>query len=110
MVRLTVSLVASSDLEAGRDVEAFRSLMTLTRLEKGCLGCTVRIGENDGATVHYEEEWATEEDLRRRVRSDRFTSVLALLETSREPPLVQFDFVTKTCGLEYVETARSAAR
>jgi quinol monooxygenase YgiN len=110
MVRLTVSIVATSDSEAARDAEAFQSLMTWTRLERGCLGCRVHSGENDRTTVQYEEEWATEEDLRRRVRSDRFTSLLALLETSHEPPLVQFDFVTKTCGLEYVEAVRNAAR
>ena len=39
------------------------------------------------------------------VRSDRFTSVLAIVESAREAD-VHFDFVTTTRGLEYVEEAR----
>ena len=38
------------------------------------------------STVHYFEEWETEADVRRRVRSERFTSLLAVLETAQEPP------------------------
>jgi hypothetical protein len=57
------------------------------------------------ATIHYIEEWTTEPDMRRRVRSDRFTSLLAVLE-SAEDPRVQFDFVAQSRGLDYVEEAR----
>ena len=103
MVRLTVTLTA-----LGRRVqdlvEAFRFLMVSTRLDQGCLGCSVW-GEPD-SSVHYVEEWSTEEDIRRRVGSDRFTSVLALLESVREPPHVQFDFVSSTRGLDYVAEVR----
>jgi hypothetical protein len=56
--------------------------------------------------VHYVEEWATEEDMRARVRSDRFTSLLSVVETAREAT-VHFDFVTQTRGLEYVAEVRS---
>lgn len=56
--------------------------------------------------MRYVEEWATEEDMRRRVQSDSFTSLLAVME-SAEKPEVQFDFVTTTRGLDYVEEARA---
>ena len=84
MVRLTVTLRPS----VGRVVdliEAFRFLIVSTRLEPGCLGCS---------------------DIRRRVGSDRFTLVLSLLESVREPPHVQFDFVSTTRGLDYVAEVR----
>jgi quinol monooxygenase YgiN len=103
MVRLTVTLRPPArgvqDL-----VDAFRFLMVSTRFEPGCVGCSVWT-EPDGS-VHYVEEWSTEEDIRRRVGSERFTSVLALLEAAREPPHVQFDFVAATRGLDYVEEIR----
>ena len=57
-----------------------------------------------GFDDRYVEEWATEADMRLRVRSDRFTSVLAIVESAREAD-VHFDFVTTTRGLEYVEEA-----
>jgi quinol monooxygenase YgiN len=103
MVRLTVMLrpPARSVQEL---VEAFRFLMVSTRLESGCIACSV--WTEPDSSVHYVEEWSTEPDIRRRVGSDRFTSVLALMESVREPPHVQFDFVTVTRGLDYVEEVR----
>ncbi len=105
MVRLTVTLVASQS-GVGPLLDAFRSLMGPTRLEPGCLGCLVWEEIEDDATVRYAEEWATESDMRRRVRSDRFTSLLAVMEAATEPPQVQFDFVTTTRGLDYVAEVR----
>jgi quinol monooxygenase YgiN len=103
MVRLTVMLRPSArgvqDL-----VEAFRFLMVSTRLEPGCITCSV--WTEPDSSVHYVEEWSTEADMRRRVGSERFTSVLALVESVREPPHVQFDFVLATRGLDYVEEVR----
>jgi hypothetical protein len=59
--------------------------------------------------VHYLEEWETEADVRRRVRSARFTSLLAVIESAQERPRVQFDFVTSTRGLDYVAQVRNDA-
>ena len=103
MVRLTVTLRPSAR-SVQELVEAFRFLMVRTRLEPGCLGCSVWTEPN--SSVHYVEEWSTEEDIRRRVVSDRFTSVLSLIESVREPPHVQFDFVYTTRGLDYVAEVR----
>lgn len=103
MVRLTVALKASA--RCAQDLlEAFRFLMVGTRLEPGCLGCSAW-SDPDG-TVHYVEAWASDADMRRRVLSGRFTSLLAVLESAREPPLVQFDFVAATRGLDYVVEVR----
>ena len=46
--------------------------------------------------------------MRQRVRSDRFTSLLAVVESGQDPQ-VQFDFVTESRGLDYVEEARTDA-
>ena len=78
MVRFTVTLTASANRVQDL-VAAFRFLMVSTRLDRGCLGCSV--WSEPDSSVHYVEEWSTEEAIRRRVGSDSFTSVLALLET-----------------------------
>jgi quinol monooxygenase YgiN len=104
MVRLTVALSAASMRGADDLLEAFHFLVGGTRLERGCLGCSTWIDPD--STVHYVEEWATEEDMRARVRSDRFTSLLSVVESAREAT-VHFDFVTKTRGLEYVAEVRN---
>jgi quinol monooxygenase YgiN len=103
MVRLAVAL--SSSAPAAHDLlEALRFLIVGTRIEEGCLGCSVWV-EPD-STVQYVEEWASEAAMRRRVRSDGFTSLLAIMESARDRPRVQFDFVTRTRGLDYIEEIR----
>ncbi|MBV8553409.1 MAG: antibiotic biosynthesis monooxygenase [Acidobacteriaceae bacterium] len=105
MVRLTVVL-AGPRSGIHQLVQAFRSLMIEIRLENGCLGCSV--WSDPDSTVHYFEEWATEADMRRRVRSEPFTSLLGLMEAAREPPEVRFDFLETTRGLDYVAEVRQA--
>jgi quinol monooxygenase YgiN len=105
MVRLTVALSASSQRSVQDLLEALRFLMSGTRLEPGCRGCSVWVDPD--WTVHYVEEWETEADMRQRVRSSRFTSLLGVIESAHEPPSVQFDFVTSTRGLDYVSQVRS---
>ena len=61
------------------------------------------------AIVRYTELWATEPDMRRRVRSEQFTSLLGVVESAREAA-VQFDFVTSTRGLDYIEEVRGQPR
>lgn len=66
-------------------------------------------GEADGeddATVFYVEEWETDADMHRRVASDRFTSLLAIMEAARESPQIHFDFVRVTRGFDYVQEVR----
>jgi hypothetical protein len=106
MVRLTVALEAPSARVAQDLLEAFRFLAVSVRLEAGCQGCSQWIDPD--LTVRYAEEWATELDMKRRVRSEQFTSLLAVLESVREPQ-VQFDFVTTTRGLDYVMEVRADA-
>jgi quinol monooxygenase YgiN len=106
VVRLSVVLVASPR-GTQQLVEALRSLIVTTRLQKGCLGCRVWTEQGDERSVRYTEEWATEEDLRRRVLSPRFTSLLSVMEAAQSPPSIQFDFVAATRGLDYVEAVRN---
>ena len=107
MVRLAVALAAPA---RGTEqlVHALRFLASPTRFEPGCLGCRVWTEDSDESIVRYEEEWATEEAMRQRVRSERFTQLLEVLESVPQPPRVQFDFVTETRGLDYVEEVRKA--
>jgi len=68
----------------------------------------VWIEETDQSMVRYVEEWATEEAMRLRVRSDRFTRLLEVFESAQETPCIQFDFVTATRGLDYVAEVRNS--
>ena len=104
MVRLAVVLAAPAR-GTKQLVHAFRLLASPTSLEPGCLGCRVWTEDHE-SWVRYEEVWATEEAMRLRVQSEGFTRLLELLESAPEAPSLQFDFVTDTRGLDYVEEVR----
>ena len=106
MVCLRVAISAHGR-KAEELLRTFRFLMVGTHLEPGCLGCSAWM-EPD-SSVHYLEDWATEADMRRRVCSERFTSLLGVIESSQAPPQVQFDFITDSRGLDYVAEVRHTA-
>jgi len=106
VVRLAVALAAPA-CGPNQVVHALRLLASPTRIEPGCLDCRVWIDDNEESLVRYVEEWATEDAMRLRVRSERFTRLLEVLESAPTPPSVQFDFVTETRGLDYVEEVRN---
>ena len=107
MVRLAIGLSAP-ERDGRRLATALRVLVIPTRLEPGCLSCTVWTELGEDYRVHYEERWCSEQAMRQRVLSDAFTKLLEVLEASPRPPTVEFDFVSKHMGLDYVEDVRSA--
>jgi quinol monooxygenase YgiN len=107
VVRLTVALSATSPRSAQDLLDALRFIVLGTRVEPGCLGSTA--WTDPDFTVRYAENWETEEDIRRRVRSDNFKSLLSVVEAGKDPR-VQFDFVTISRGLDYVAEVRREAQ
>ena len=103
MVRFSIALTATSARCVQDLLDALRFIVLGTRLEPGCLRC--RAWADPDSTVRYLEEWATEPDMKRHVRSESFTSLLSILESASNPH-VQFDFVTKSRGLDYVAEVR----
>lgn len=103
VVRLSVVLTASSRT-APRLEQAFRSLMIATSLRPGCLACHTWIDPD--WSVNYQEDWASETQIQDRIRADTFTLLLSVVEASDGPPRVQFDFVDKSRGLDYVQEVR----
>ena len=89
-------------------LETLRFVIATTRSEPGCQECCAWADLD--LTVHYEECWATELDVRRRIRSREFTSLLGLMECASEPPDVRFDFVTAARGLDFVAEVRGQPR
>ena len=106
MVRLAVALAMPGSGPTDV-VHALRLLASPTRVEPGCLGCRVWTEDSDECTVRYVEEWASEDAMRVRVSSERFTRLLEVLEAAPSPPSVQFDFVSETRGLDYIAEVRS---
>lgn len=112
MVHLTITLSAPTNL-ALLLVSALRAQMGGVRLEPGFDSCSVWTTEREdegGLLVHYEERWADEGAMQARVRSDRFTRLLEIVERAPDNPKVEFQFVARQYGLEYVEAVRGTVR
>jgi len=109
MVRLKVALAAPPG-RAPRLLDALRFLIGATRLEDGCVACAAWIDAAGSGgvdpTVHYLEEWESEVNMRQRVLSDAFTSLLSVMEASTSAPHIEFDFTTACRGLDYIAEVR----
>ena len=105
MIQASLRIVAPPEK---RDdiLRAFRSLLGPTRVAPGCLRCHVCVDMEDENAIIYVEEWQATEDLERRLRSDQYRRVLAMIETSTEAPELRYNTISETTGLEYLAAVR----
>ena len=106
MVQMTVRLTVPSD-RAAQLVQALHALMRHVRGRRGCSDAHIAADVVDTNAFWYCEDWEDERALGEELRSDRFSDLLALMETSVTPPTLEFRRVSDTCGLEYVAAARA---
>ena len=109
MVQMTVRLTATSG-RAPQLIDALHSLMRYTRGHLGCLGASIAANVDEANAFCYREDWRDAQALEEELLTDRFSQLLALMETSVKPPVLEFRFVTETRGLEYVTAVRAKER
>jgi len=96
------------DGESRHIVSALQGLMLKTRTEPGCVGCSLSTNVQKPAKVeiHYTEEWNSEDDLARRLRSDTFAALAELMEHASEFPTMEFALPGEIRGVDYAEEIR----
>jgi quinol monooxygenase YgiN len=107
VLELVVRLAAMPG-QAHGVVQALRSVMRQSLANAGCARAHISVDIDVASTFWYCEEWQDAAALEAQMRSDRFSQLLALLETATDPPLLEFRVVAETRGLEYVAAARGA--
>ena len=109
MVRFTVTFAAVGS-ESWRLLEALRPSIVATHPGHGCLAWTLSVSSESGRShrLRYIEDWSSEQELRERVRSERFRGLLAVMEAALAKPRIVFELATGSRGLEYVEEVRQA--
>jgi len=105
MIQASLRIVAPPEK---RDdiLRTFRSLPGPTRVAPGCLGCRIYGDMEDENAIIYVEEWQTTEDLERRLQSEQYRRILAMIEISTEAPELRFNTISETTGLEYLAAVR----
>jgi hypothetical protein len=77
---------------------------------RGCRSAQVYCLGFDEARVDYVEDWDDEDDFRSQFRSERFLRLLGLIETSAEPPIVEFRAISGIYGLDYITSPACTGR
>jgi quinol monooxygenase YgiN len=76
-----------------------------TRVQPGCLGCTLA-SESEPEALLYMETWESTGDLLRRLQSAEFGKVLEAMESSACAPEFSVFELTHQQGLELIERVR----
>jgi quinol monooxygenase YgiN len=105
---MIVSTIALSLSEGDRRkvIASLLPLIRSTRGQAGCRGCAVLTDVEDPRTLLLREEWDSQEQLDRHLRSEDYRLVLAAIELSQAAPQIRFDAVTTRAGIEMIEAAR----
>ena len=86
-------------------VRFLRSLIGPTRVETGCLSCHLYQDMNDEYAITWMEQWRSQDDLSRHVRTPQYKRILAALDMSDAKPEIRFDTVVETKGMQLIEEA-----
>ncbi len=104
-VRMTVQWRVPAG-EAQSITAALQTLMLQTRAAPGCAGCSLSTQMSALVVIEYVENWVSEADLRRQVRSHRFSVLAELIERATDNPIVKFTLPGGSRGLDYAEEVR----
>jgi quinol monooxygenase YgiN len=94
-----------------RPIAAFlQGLMVSTSAEPGCLSCRMCTDVGPETAISYVEEWKSEEDLKRQLKSERFAALAELMEHASQQPSIEFIVGDTSRGPEYAEEIRLNVR
>ncbi len=80
----------------------------MARKERGCRACDVFIDTENADAFLLMEEWDSQEDFDRHVRTASFSVLLGALTLLNERPDVRINAVTERAGMEKIKTVRAA--
>ena len=100
-IRMTASEKSNSEI-----LRLLRSLIEPTRVETGCISCGLYKDLHDPSVIIWAEEWKTQDDLERHLRSRRYKKILAAFDMSNSQPVMRFNTVVETKGMQLIADAR----
>lgn len=92
--------------EARSITEALHAVMDAARRERGYVNCSLSTEVGKVVLLDYREEWQSEPDLQRQIRSPRFATLTGLIERASREAAVQFHFPAHARGLDYAKAIR----
>ena len=105
MVQLYVRL-PTAESQTPDMVRALSRVMVSAQIDRGCDHVELTRDADDASVLIYVEDWEDREQLERRIRSERFSALLGLMEACPAAPLLELRFVSEIQGLDYVASVR----
>lgn len=87
-------------------IEIIKGILEPTRVKKGCLDYHFYQDFEDENTFIILEQWATQQDLEKFIRSENYRRLLAVMDLLAEPPEVKINAISYTAGLEAIKATR----
>ena len=109
MIIVILSMVVKPE-ERENLLQIVRMILEPTRVEKGCLNyhCYQDVEEKNGFVIV--EQWQTQQDLERFIRTKNYQQLLTAMELLTEAPDITINAISYTAGLEAIEKARADVR
>lgn len=105
MIELILNIASRASSMPGT-VRALTSVMLQAKLERACLDCRLYAEIGSPQSLRYVEQWPTLQELESQLRSQRFSMLLAIMETAPEPPELEVRTISERRDLEYVSAVR----
>lgn len=102
MILVTLRMIVRPERRSDL-LETMRGMLEPARVERGCLSYRLYEDVEDGKILLLVEEWETQQDLERHIRTDNQRRLLALMDLLSEPPEWRFKTVSHTMGMEFIE-------
>lgn len=105
MIRSSIRIIVPFEKQ-GEALEILGSMIEEIELEAGCLGCRLYKGVKDERVIMLEEFWNCEDDVRRHLKSKKYSKVLMVIEMASEFPEIRFDVISDSRGVETIVDVR----
>ena len=84
-------------------LKALKLLMNPVAVAPGCLQCRLFEDTSVMGSFMIVEEWQTQDDLVRHIKTDHFRRLLMVIEMSSTPPEVRCEKILNVNGIETIE-------
>lgn len=105
IIACTIRLFVSED-DRPRVLASLTPLIGWTRVQPGCRACHLLADLEESRAIVLTEEWDTQDDMDRHLRSKDYRRVLAAIDLSQESPEIRFGNVEPMGGIEVIDAAR----
>jgi len=90
----------------GEALEILQAVCTQTQFDPDCISTHLYQGVDDLRAVMVEERWVSDEHVMQHLRSEIYRRILLVMEMAEEPPVIFFDVIERSTGIEKIEAAR----